>query len=144
MCTINQDNMYGSWDVKCNIICLSSWDYPFTPITARKMKTTKMKTPLEISSFYTSVPKFMIIRYTVPEMWRVTDVIVIFILDYTFPFYPSTVQKMKISKQWKKDHDHMLYCSWDMVRVGCNCYFSIYAIFCPLIPLTTQKMKISK
>ena len=27
------------------------------------------------SSFYTSVPKTMIIRYTVPEMWRETDVI---------------------------------------------------------------------
>ena len=104
MCTINQDTMmYGSWDVKCNIICLSSWDYPFNPLTARKMKTTKMKKPLEIWSFYTSVPKFMIIRYTVPEMWRVTDVTVIFILGYTFPFYPSNSPKNENFKTWKKD-----------------------------------------
>ena len=57
-----------------------------------------MKKPLEISSFYTSVPKFMIIRYTVPEMWRVTDVIVIFILGYTFPFYPSNNPKKEFQK----------------------------------------------
>ena len=22
-----------------------------------------------------------------------------------------------------KNHDHMLYCSMDMARTGCNCYF---------------------
>ena len=38
----------------------------------------KMKKDLEISSFYTSVPKLMIICYTVPEIWCVTDVIVSF------------------------------------------------------------------
>ena len=26
--------------------------------------------------------------------------------------------------------DHMLYCSWDMMRNRCNCYFSLWAIFC--------------
>ena len=25
---------------------------------------------------------------------------------------------------------HLLYCSWDMVCDGCNCYFSFWAIFC--------------
>ena len=39
--------------------------------------------------------KIMIIHYTVPEIWHVTDVIVIFILSYTFPFYLVT----KISKK---------------------------------------------
>ena len=38
----------------------------------------KMKKCLEISSFNTGVPKVMIICFTVPEIWRVTDVIVIF------------------------------------------------------------------
>ena len=43
-------------------------------LTAQNMKISKkMK-----SSFYTSVPKLMIICYTFPEMWCVTDVIVIF------------------------------------------------------------------
>ena len=38
----------------------------------------KRKKSLELSSFYTSVPKVMIICYTVLEIWSVTDVIVIF------------------------------------------------------------------
>ena len=41
-----------------------------------------------------------------------------------------------------KNHDHMLYCSWDMVHDRCNCYFSFWAIFCPFTPLTAQKIKI--
>ena len=37
-----------------------------------------MKKHLEISSFYTSAPKIMIICYTVPEIWCVVDVILFF------------------------------------------------------------------
>ena len=37
-----------------------------------------MKKHLEISSVYTSVPKIIIICYTVPEIWCMTDVTVIF------------------------------------------------------------------
>ena len=29
-----------------------------------------------------------------------------------------------------------------MVREGCNCYFSFWAIFCPFTLLTAQKIKI--
>ena len=42
------------------------------------------KKHLEISSFYASLPKIMIICYTVPEIWRMTDVIVIFYLGVFF------------------------------------------------------------
>ena len=41
-----------------------------------------------------------------------------------------------------KNHDHILYCSLDMVRNGCNIYFSFWAIFCPFAPLTVRKIKI--
>ena len=41
-----------------------------------------------------------------------------------------------------KNYDQMMYGSWDMVRDRCNCYFSFWAIFCPFIPLTCQKIKI--
>ena len=45
----------------------------------------------------------MIIHYIVPEMWLNTDVIVIFILGYTFPSFTAlTAQKIKISKNHKK------------------------------------------
>ena len=43
-----------------------------------------------------------------------------------------------------KNHDHMLYCSWDMAHDRCNCYFSFRAIFCPFTPLTAQKIKMIK
>ena len=78
-------------------------------------------------------------------------------LSFWTIFCPLTTQKIKILKNWKKtpgdiiilhkctkNHDHMLYCSWDMVHDRCNCYFSFWAIFCPFTPLTTQKIKISK
>ena len=52
---------------------------PFTPLTTPKIKLLKKwKTSLEVSSFNTNVPKIMIICYTVPEIWRVTDLIVNF------------------------------------------------------------------
>ena len=43
-----------------------------------------------------------------------------------------------------KNHDHMLYCSWDIVCDRCSCYLSFWAIFYPFIPLTAQKIKIFK
>ena len=42
-----------------------------------------------------------------------------------------------------RNHDHMLYCSLDMARNGCN-YFSFSAIFCPFPPLTARKIKNKK
>ena len=41
-----------------------------------------------MSSFYTSVPKIMIICYTVPEIWHVTDVTVIFQFRLFFALLP--------------------------------------------------------
>ena len=43
-----------------------------------------------------------------------------------------------------KNNDHRLYCSWDMARDRCNCYFLFWAIFCPFTPLKAQKMKFLK
>ena len=60
-------------------------------------------------------------------------------------------QKMKknsgdiiILHECTKSHDHMLYWSWDMACDRCHCYFSFQAIFWPFIPLTAEKIKISK
>ena len=75
--------LYYSWDMArdtCNCY-FSFWTIfcPFTPLTVQKMKISKKwKKNLEILSFYTSVPKIMIICYTVPEIWCMTDAIVIF------------------------------------------------------------------
>ena len=57
---------------------------------------------LEISSFYTCVPKTTIIWGTVPEIRSETELFAI--LGHFLPFYtPSlTTQKTKIFKKWKK------------------------------------------
>ena len=102
-----------SWDMVhdiCNYFSFWVVFCPFTPLTAPKMKISKKwKKHLEISSFYTSVRKTMIICYTVPEIWHVSHVIVIFHFGLCFaplappsPHPPSPPKNMKISEKWKK------------------------------------------
>ena len=43
-----------------------------------------------------------------------------------------------------KNHDHMLYCSWDMVCDKCNFYFSFWANFCFFTLLKAWKFRIFK
>ena len=98
--------LYCSWDMthyRCNCY-FSFWAIfcPFTPSLPEKWKfQKKWKKGLGISSFYTSVPKIMIICCAVPEIWCVTDVIIIFHFGRFLPS-PLTAQKIKISKKWKK------------------------------------------
>ena len=73
---------------------LEKWKYQ-----QQKMKTKKKR--LEISSFYTSVPKVIIIGYTVPEIWHVTDVTVIFHFGLFCPFDPPNTRKNENFKKWK-------------------------------------------
>ena len=68
------------------------------------------------------------------------------ILGHFLAFYPLTTQKIKILKKKKKilhkctkTHDHMLYCSWDMVHDRCNLHFSFWTIFCPEKPKLKKK-----
>ena len=78
---------------------------PFTPLTAQKMKISKKwKKNLEMSSFYTIVPKMMIIWYTIPKIWHVTDVMLFLILGYFLHFYPLTCPKNENFKKMKKKH----------------------------------------
>ena len=92
--TINENHMmHGSWDMKRdrhNFLSFEAIFCPFTPLTTRKIKILKSwkKNHLEISSFYTSVPKIMTICYTVPEIWRVTDIIFIFHFGLYFALLP--------------------------------------------------------
>ena len=88
----------------------------YFPLKNQKNKILKKwKKLLEISSFYTSVPKPQ--SYELQSFWAICC-----------PFTLLTTQKIKILKKWKKPwgyhhfkkHDHMLYCSWDMVRNRCN------------------------
>ena len=77
--TKNHDHMlHCSWDTMCDrsnsyflfwvIFCC------FTPLMTPKIKILKQwKYSLEISSFYTCVPKIMTTWYKVPEIWCATD-----------------------------------------------------------------------
>ena len=98
----------------------------------------------------------MITWCIIAEIWSATDIIVC----YFGPFFTLLPHEQpKKTKFWKnvkktgdiiilqkctKSHDHMLYCSWDMARNGCNCYFSFWAIFCLSTSLTAQKIKTKK
>ena len=93
-CTKNHDPMlHCSWDMVCDgckLFFILGHFLPFYPLTAQKMKISKKwKKQLEMSSFYTSIPKIMIIWYTVPVIWYVTDVIVIFHFGLFFALLPT-------------------------------------------------------
>ena len=138
----------------CNCF-LSFWAFfcTFTSITAWIMKISKK----EKNACNTSVPKIIIICYTVPEIWCVTDAIVIFHFGLFFVHLSLTARKMKISKKKKKKtpgdvilrkctktRGHVLYfpeiwCVTDVVF-----FFFILGDIFPFYPLTALKMKISK
>ena len=114
---------------------------------------------LEISSFYTSVQKIMIICYTVPEIWHLTDVIVSFHFGLFFALLPPNSLKNKNFKKMRETTGDIIIlhnctrnqlvpnCSShtpDIVQDSCNCYFSFWAMFCSFYPLTAPKMKILK
>ena len=93
--TKNHDYMlYCSWDMAHDrIIFLFSFSAifcPSTPLTPQTMKISKKKKKkgLEITSFYTRVPKIMIICYTVPKIWHKTNVIVVFHFGLFFALLP--------------------------------------------------------
>ena len=73
-----------------------------------------------------------------------------------FALFALKTQKLKILKKMKKtpktsgdiiilhmctkNHNHMVNCSWDMARDGCNCYFFILGYFLPFyIPNSPEK-----
>ena len=96
-CTNNYDyRLYCSWDMSCDrcnwyfsfwaILCPCT-PPPFTTAQKRKI-SKKWKKCLKISSLYTIVPVTMIIGYTVPEIWDMTDVIVIFHFGLFFALLP--------------------------------------------------------
>ena len=94
----------------------------------------------------------MIICYTVPEIWCVTDVIISQFGPILALLYPNRPKNQNLKKKWKKTsediiilhkhtkNNHMLYCSWDMIRNRFNCYFLFWAIFCPFTSLTARKI----
>ena len=77
--------------------------FPFYPSNSPKNENfNNKKKPLEIPSFYTIVPKVMIIGYTVPEIWCMTHVTFIFHFGLFFALLPPNSPKNENTKKWKK------------------------------------------
>ena len=116
MRTINDNYMmYGSWykEYKGHKF-LSFWIifWSFTPLTTWKISIFKIwKNCLELPSFYKSIPKIMIICYTVIEIWHVTDVVFIF---WTFTNSNNKSKFFKNEKSsWRYHHfTHVYQKSW--------------------------------
>ena len=83
-----------------------------------------------------------VIWYLVFQIWSATDKIFCHFGPFFLHFYPPNNPKYQNFENVKKvpgdiiilhkctiNHDHMLYCSLDMARIGFNCYFSFWAIF---------------
>ena len=58
------------------------------PNSPKNENFQKIKKHLEISSFYTSASKIVFRSYTVPEIWHVMDVIVVFHFGQFFALLP--------------------------------------------------------
>ena len=74
---------YDVWFLRCEawlteFFVILGHFLPFNKPKNKNFQKMKKKKSLDISSFYTSVPKIMIICYTVPEIRHVTDVIRVF------------------------------------------------------------------
>ena len=113
---------------------------PFTLLTTWKIKILKNEKSMEELSHYTCVPQMTIIWCMVPEIWS-TRHNFLSLFGYVLLFYaPNNLENQNFEKMKKytKNHDHMPYCSWDMVRDECNCYFSFWAIF-PFYPRNSPR-----
>ena len=106
----------------------------------------KMKRPPKNTSFDTSVPKIMIISYTVHEIWHVTNVIVIFHFGLFFallpPPLPLTDPKIqnfnKIKNSWRYHHFTQVY------QNSLSYAKAYWAIFCVFTSITAQETLISQ
>ena len=139
---------------------------PFYCPNSPKIKICiQKKKQMETSTFYTSVPKIMIICHTVPEIYGAWRMELLFFCSAIFcPFTPVTALKKNISKKWKKPNNNnksleissfytqVYQKSWSytilflryLVHDAWNCYFLFSAVFCSFTPVAALKKNISK
>ena len=105
LCTKNLDMIYSSWDTEYGRLKLRIVGHflPFysAPKTPKNQNFEKMKKLLEISSFYTCVPKTTIIWGMVPEIWSEAGRSFC-LLGYFLPFYPSNNPENQNFEKTKK------------------------------------------
>ena len=168
MCTINQDhNMYGSWDMKCNrhnFLSSCTIFCPFTPLTAWKMKISKMKKkPGDIILHKCTKNPDHRLYCSWDKKCDGCNCYFHFGLYFSLLLPPAPNspknENFKTTKKniWRSSKSPQIlsfytivpkimitcyiYCSRDMASVRCNCYFSFWAIFCPFTPQRNQNFK---
>ena len=155
MCTLNDTHMmYGSWHIECDrkffVILDHFFSFFYPPNNPKNKNFEKMKiTPRDIIILHKCTINGNHMMYGSRDMMHDRQNFLSFWTVFC-PFTPLTTQKIKILKNWKKhleissfykNHDHMLYCSLDMVGNRFN-YFSFWALSCPFTSLTAKKIKI--
>ena len=146
MCTINDDHMSNEQNF------LSFWtNFALLPPKNPKMKKNTWRY-YHFTHMYHKWQSYDVWFLIYQAWWPEFFVI----LDCFLPFYPPNLKNQNFEKLKKvpgdiiilhkctKNHDHKLYCSWDMACNSCNHYFPFWAIFCPFTSLTAQKVKIKK
>ena len=150
-CTVPEIESKTLWVTFWAIFC------PFTPLPTRKIEISKNKNTKRYYHFTHVHHKWcMVVWYDVSyDVWFLRFRAQPAMFDHSgpffLPFYPSTNQTKQNFKKLKtragdiiildmctKNHDHMLYCSWDTTCDGCNFFlfffFSFWAIFCTFTP----------
>ena len=104
--TKNSKKWKKQWEIWCLRWCVTDaivifqiglFSAPFNCLIAPKMKISKKwKKCLEISSSYTSVPKIMIMCYTVPEIWHVWNYLSFWAIFALLP--PNSPKKQNVYK----------------------------------------------
>ena len=122
LCNTNDDHiMYGSWDMKHHRQnFLLFWPFlPFYPTNNPKNQNVEKKKKIPGDIILHNCTKIMIICYTVPGIWRVTDVICVFIFclyALSFAYLPPNSLKRKkktsghinILHMCINNYDHMM------------------------------------
>ena len=106
----------SSWDTewdKQNFLSFRTIFWPFTPLTTQKIRILKKwKKNIQILSLYHHFNIILLLYYCIIILHMCT-----------------------------KNHNHMMYASWDMQCDRYNC-LPFWAIFCPITSLMTTKIKI--
>ena len=149
LCNTNTNHIiYGFWDMECNrhnFLSFRAIFCPFIALTTRNIKILKKlkKTPGNIITLHLCTTNDNHMMYGSWDMECNRQNILSFWAIFC-PFISLTTWKIKILKKWKKDleisyitilqkctknHNHMLYCSWDKARDRCNFYFPFWTNF---------------
>ena len=161
-CTTNHNHlMYASWNIECNKHFFFSFRTIFWPRKLKFRKNVKKTWRCyPITHVYHKWRWYIVwfLRYKGMRFWwREFFVILGHFLPFDPPNNPKNQNFEKMKKKQKQtkpgdisilhlystNDDHMIYCSSEM-RCNWQNFLSVWTIFCPFTPLTTQKIKTLK